>query len=95
MPLYDIFCVFGLITFILALFQVSITRLDEIRLVNIYRWLTNPSLSQFAKAMSARNDMEELLASLCTVITSILYAFTVIHFAQKLTDHSSDIFQHL
>ncbi|XP_068972305.1 uncharacterized protein [Bombus flavifrons] len=70
MPLYDIFCVFGLITFILALFQ-------------------------FAKAMSARNDMEELLASLCTVITSILYAFTVIHFAQKLTDHSSDIFQHL
>ncbi|XP_048260774.1 uncharacterized protein LOC125384825 [Bombus terrestris] len=70
MPLYNVFCVFGLITFILALFQ-------------------------FAKAMSIRNDIEEFVASLCTVITSVLYAFTVIHFAQKLTDHSSDIFQQL
>ncbi|XP_071864213.1 uncharacterized protein [Bombus fervidus] len=70
MPLYNVFCIFGLITFVLALFQ-------------------------FAKAMSTRNDMEELLASLCAVVTSVLYAFTVIHFAQKLTDHSSDIFQHL
>ncbi|XP_043580630.1 uncharacterized protein LOC122566853 [Bombus pyrosoma] len=70
MSLYNVFCVFGLITFILALFQ-------------------------FAKAMSTRNDMEELLASLCIVITSVLYAFIVIHFAQKLTDHSSDIFQRL
>lgn len=95
MPLYNVFCVFGLITFILALFQVSITRLDEIWLVNNYPWLTNPSLSQFAKAMSIRNDIEEFVASLCTVITSVLYAFTVIHFAQKLTDHSSDIFQQL